>query len=200
MASLVSIVGGDLLRLDYSNLSGNWQTELMKKVEVVQYNPKWREAFALESQRLGDTLGETVIAIHHIGSTAIPNIYAKPIIDLLVEVKDLIKIDEQNAAMQLLGYQIMGEFGIPGRRFFRKENTEGIRTHHVHIFEVGSPQINRHLAFRDYLIAHPEVAQEYSDLKRKLAQEYPTNIEGYMDGKDGFIKEIDRKAAQWREE
>lgn len=172
----------------------------MKKVEVVQPDPKWREAFEVESKRLADTLGENIIAIHHIGSTAIPNIYAKPIIDLLVEVKDLIKIDEQNAAMQLLGYQIMGEFGIPGRRFFRKENSDGIRTHHIHIFEVGSPQIKRHLAFRDYLIAHPEDAQQYSDLKRKLAQEYPTDIEGYMDGKDGFIKEIDRKAAQWCEE
>ena len=73
-----------------------------------------------------------------------------------------------------------------------------MRTHHVHIFEFGSEQVKRHVAFRDYMIAHPEEAQKYSDLKRELAREYPTSIEQYMDGKDGFIRAIDRKAAQWR--
>lgn len=172
----------------------------MRKVEVIPHDPKWREAFEVESKPLVDVLGENVVAIHHIGSTAIPNIYAKPIIDLLVEVKDLIKIDQQSAAIKPLDYQVMGEFGIPRRRFFRKDNREGIRTHHIHIFEVGSAQIKRHLAFRDYLIAHPEEARQYSDLKRKLAQEYPTDIEGYINGKDSFIKEIDLKAAQWRQD
>lgn len=169
----------------------------MRKVEVIPHDPKWREAFEVESKPLVDVLGENVVAIHHIGSTAIPNIYAKPIIDLLMEVKDLIKIDQQSAALKSLGYQVMGEFGIPKRRFFRKDNRAGIRTHHIHIFEVGSAQIKRHLAFRDDLIAHPKEAQQYSDLKRKLAQAYPTDIEGYMDGKHSFIKEIDLKAAQW---
>jgi GrpB-like predicted nucleotidyltransferase (UPF0157 family) len=92
----------------------------------------------------------------------------------------------------------MGEFGIVGRRFFRKDDRTGIRTHHIHTFEVGSPQIDRHLAFRDYLRSHPEAAQEYSELKQQLAQQYPTNIEGYIDGKADFITEIDRKALQWR--
>jgi GrpB-like predicted nucleotidyltransferase (UPF0157 family) len=87
----------------------------------------------------------------------------------------------------------MGEFGIPGRRYFSKG-----RTHHIHSFEVGSPQIERHLAFRDYMITHSEAAQEYSELKIKLAQKYFDNIQAYMDGKDGFIKEIDLKAAKWR--
>ncbi len=170
----------------------------MRKVEVVPYDSKWREAFEVEARLLADALGENIVAIHHIGSTAIPNIYAKPIIDLLVEVKNLTEVDEKNAAMKELGYTIMGEFGIPNRRYFRKDNQEGVRTHHVHVFEAGSAQVERHLAFRDYAIAHPEEAQKYSQLKQELAKTYPTDIEKYMDGKDGFIQEIDKKAAQWR--
>jgi GrpB-like predicted nucleotidyltransferase (UPF0157 family) len=139
-----------------------------------------------------------VVAIHHIGSTAIPQIHAKPIIDMLVEVKDITKIDVQSSALEALGYEAMGEFGISGRRFFRKGNEAGIRTHHLHGFEVNSAQIERHLAFRDYMISHPEDAQQYSELKRELANKYHDNIQGYMDGKDGFIKEIDLKAAKWR--
>jgi GrpB-like predicted nucleotidyltransferase (UPF0157 family) len=168
----------------------------MRKVEVVPHNPKWREMFNIESSRVIEALSKNVVAIHHIGSTAIPHIYAKPIIDLLVEVQDIAKVDEQNRSMELLGYEVMGEFGISGRRFFRKNNQEGIRTHHVHTFTAGSAQVKRHLAFRNYMITHPEDAQSYSELKRSLAREYPTNIDAYMDGKDGFIKEIDKKAAQ----
>lgn len=170
----------------------------MRKVEVVLHNPKWREAFEVESKQVTDALGENIIAIHHIGSTAIPGIYAKPIIDLLVEVQDIIKVDGQSLSMESLGYEVMGEFGIPGRRYFRKNSQEGVRTHHIHTFKVGSEQVERHLTFRNYMIAHPEDAQRYSELKHRLAREYPTNIDGYMDGKDGFIKEMDKKAAQWR--
>jgi GrpB-like predicted nucleotidyltransferase (UPF0157 family) len=170
----------------------------MRKVEVTLHNPKWREAFEVESKSVADALGENVVAVHHIGSTAIPNIYAKPIIDLLVEVKDIIKVDEKSLAMESLGYEVMGEFGIPGRRFFRKDDQEHIRTHHIHTFEIASAQVERHLAFRDYMLAHSEEAQKYSELKRELAKKYPQNIDKYINGKDGFIKEMDEKAAQWR--
>lgn len=100
--------------------------------------------------------------------------------------------------MESLGYEVMGEYGIPGRRYFRKDNREGTRTHHIHAFEAGSAEVERHLAFRDYMIAHPGDAQRYSELKRRLAEKHPQSIDGYMDGKDGFIKEMDRRAAQWR--
>ena len=167
-------------------------------VEVVPHSSKWQEAFNVESHQIMNALGDNVVAVHHIGSTAIPGIHAKPIIDLLTAVKDILKVDDQDLAMTSLGYEVMGEFGIPGRRYFRKHNAAGIRTHHVHTFAAASDQVERHLAFRDYMIAHPEDAQKYSELKRQLAAKYPTDIEGYMDGKDGFIKEIDQKAAAWR--
>lgn len=170
----------------------------MKKVEVVPHDPRWRDSFDAEARDIAVALGDNAVAIHHIGSTAIPGIHAKPVVDLLVEVRDVAGLDARSPAIEALGYEAMGEYGIPGRRYFRKGDREGSRTHHVHAFEAGSAEAVRHLAFRDYLIAHPEDAQRYSDLKRKLAAEHPRNIDGYMDGKDGFIREMDRRAAEWR--
>ena len=168
------------------------------KVEVVPPNLAWREAFATEAKQVIQALNGNIVAIHHIGSTAIPNIYAKPIIDILVEVQSIANVDKQQSQVEALNYETMGEYGIPDRRYFRKSNALGIRTHHLHIFEVGSAQITRHLTFRDYLISHPEDAQKYSDLKRQLARQHPDDIESYMDGKNDFIQAIDRKAAAWK--
>lgn len=170
----------------------------MRKVEVVPHDPKWATAFNLEAAKIAVALGENVVKVHHIGSTSIPGIYAKSIIDVLVEVRNIDEVSNNNPAMKSLGYEAMGEFGISGRRFFRKDNVEGVRTHHIHVFETGSNQVKRHLAFRNYMTAHPEAAREYSELKRNLARQHPADIKSYMDGKDGFIEEIDEKAAQWQ--
>ena len=169
----------------------------MRRVEVVPHDPDWQNLFLTEVKAIAKILEPNLVEIYHIGSTSIPSIYAKPVIDLLIEVEDINKVDLQNRLMANLGYQAKGEFGMRDRRFFRKDNSEGKRTHHVHIFATNSPQISRHLAFRDYLIAHPLVAQKYSDLKRKLAQQHPHDIDSYMDGKDEFIKDIDRQASKW---
>lgn len=168
------------------------------KVEVVPPDLTWRANFEAESKQIARMMGENVVVIHHIGSTAIPNIYAKPIIDLLIEVKDIRKTDEQSVAMERIGYEAMGEFGLPGRRYFRKNRSPEIRTHNVHTYEVGSPEITRHLAFRNYMIAHPDVAQQYSRLKQELAKQHPQNIEDYMDGKDEFVKTMEKKALEWQ--
>jgi GrpB-like predicted nucleotidyltransferase (UPF0157 family) len=170
----------------------------MKKVQVVPHDPRWREAFAAEAEHVAAALGPNAVAVHHVGSTAIPGIHAKPIIDLLVEVRDLAELDARSAAMESLGYQVMGEYGLPGRRYFRKDDLEGTRTHHVHVFRAGSAEAERHLAFRDYMIAHPADAQRYGELKQKLAAEHPWSMDAYMDGKDAFIKEMERRAAAWR--
>jgi GrpB-like predicted nucleotidyltransferase (UPF0157 family) len=167
------------------------------KIEVVPHDSRWRDLFETEAKQIADALGGNVAAVNHIGSTAIPNIYAKPVVDILVEVKDITKVDRQSSAMESLGYQVKGEFGILGRRYFRKDNQAGIRTHQIHAYESGSAELDRHLAVRDYMIAHSEDAQRYSELKRKLAEEHPHSMDLYMDGKDGFIKEMDRKAAKW---
>ena len=167
------------------------------RVVVVPHDPCWRERYRSESALVAQALAPPFRKAHHIGSTAIAAIHAKPIVDMLVEVADVDAVDERNPAMAAIGYEAMGEFGIAGRRYFRKDDDRGVRRFHVHAFAAGSPEIDRHLAFRDYLIAHPGPAAEYSDLKRKLAAAHPDDIDAYMDGKDAFIKRIEALALGW---
>jgi GrpB-like predicted nucleotidyltransferase (UPF0157 family) len=163
-----------------------------RRVEVVFYNSNWKEMYKKESEKIKSILDDIIIDIHHIGSTAIPGIKAKPVIDILVEVKDIEEVDQYNHKMEELGYEAMGEYGIPKRRFFRKG--ENNRTHHIHIFQAGNEEIKRHINFKEYLIAHPDKAREYSKLKEKLANKYTYDVENYSNCKSDFIKEIDRKA------
>jgi len=142
-------------------------------------------------------LGKSLLAIHHIGSTSIPGIHAKPIIDMLAVASDLPEVDQRAQRMQAIGYEAMGEFGIPGRRYFRRDNAAGVRTEQVHAFAVDSPHIRRHLAFRDFLRSHADLAQEYSQLKQRLAVAHPLDMEAYMDGKDAFIRETEARALEW---
>ncbi len=172
---------------------------MVRELQVVPYDSRWPERFAREADRLRAIFGAQVVAIHHIGSTAIPNVSAKPIIDVLVEVASIEAIDAFNQEMIERGYLPKGEFGIPGRRFFIK-GTEERRSHHVHVFQAGDPEMERHLAFRDYMIAHPDEAEAYTVLKRELAREFPHDAEGYMAGKNDFIVEVERKTLAWRRE
>ena len=163
-----------------------------RRVGVVSYNPNWKNMYKEESEKIKNILNDIIIDIHHIGSTAIPEIKAKPVIDILVEVKDIEGVDQYNHKMKELGYKAMGEYGIPKRRFFRKG--ESNRTHHIHIFQTGNEEIERHINFKEYLIAHPDKAREYSKLKEELVNKYTYDVENYTNGKSDFIKEIDRKA------
>ncbi len=172
---------------------GRYYTE----ITVEPYRDSWKHDFEIEALKIRSALGGTLVVLHHIGSTAIPGIYAKPIIDILAEVKSLDALDTSLDGMRALGYESMGEFGILGRRYFRKDDNNGVRTHHIHAFAIQSPQILRHLAFRDYLISHPQMARAYSELKRRLVQTCNGDIEAYMAGKDPFIKEVERKALAW---
>jgi GrpB-like predicted nucleotidyltransferase (UPF0157 family) len=99
---------------------------MTRKVEVVPHHPNWRKEFEIEAQQIAIALGDNAVAIHQIGSTSIATIHAKPIIDILVEVRSIDKVEGRNPAMQALGYECMGEFGIKDRRFFRKDNAAGI--------------------------------------------------------------------------
>lgn len=170
---------------------------MVRIIKVSPYNQKWKKKFDLESRNIKSIFNKEILAIHHIGSTAIPEISAKPIIDILVEVYNIDAIDNYNAKMITQGYIPKGESGIPRRRLFIK-GSEELRTYHVHIFEKDNSEITRLLNFRDYLIAHPKAAQKYSKLKERLARENPENINGYLKGKDKFIKKIDKKAKDWR--
>jgi len=169
----------------------------MRKVKLLLPDPNWSKLFQTEAETLTGVFGQEIVAVHHIGSTAIPGIHAKPIVDILVVVCDIERINEFNAEMIERGYRPKGEFGIPGRRFFIKGN-DAHRTHHVHAFQAGNPEMERHLNFRNYMIAHTEEARAYSRLKQELARKFPEDIESYIEGKDEFIKEIDKRAKTWK--
>jgi len=169
----------------------------LKRIVVVPYDPQWVQEFALASREIAAALGENLIEIHHIGSTSIPEIHAKPVIDMLAVVADIAAVDARSEPMMALGYQVRGEFGIAGRRYFPRDNADGARTHQIHAFQSGSPHISRHLAFRDFMRAHGEIAQQYSDLKRTLAAAHPDDLNAYMDGKDAFIQEMEARALAW---
>jgi GrpB-like predicted nucleotidyltransferase (UPF0157 family) len=158
----------------------------MRKIEIVDYNPAWPDLFEAERKLLRQTLDGLVMKIHHIGSTSVPGLAAKPIIDILIEVSDVEELDSYNNKMLLTGYEAMGEYGIPGRRYFRKGGEN--RTHHIHAFSAGDYNVIRHIAFRDYLREKPEVVAEYAELKKKLAAECDNDIEKYCDGKENFVK------------
>jgi len=163
-----------------------------RRVGVVSYNSNWKDMYKEESEKIKNVLNNIIIDIHHIGSTAIPGIKAKPVIDILIEVKDIEGVEQYNHKMEVLGYKVIGEYGIAKRRFFRRGGCK--RSHHLHIFQAGNKEIKRHINFKEYLIAHPGKAREYSKLKEKLANNYTYHIENYINGKNDFIKEIDRKA------
>ncbi len=169
----------------------------MRKVEVTNYNSNWPKSYQSEAERIRTIFAPILVDIYHIGSTSIEGLSAKPVIDILVEVSSLEKVDDFNQEMEHLGYEARGENGIPLRRYFQKGGDN--RTHHVHIFEKGNREIERHVTFRDYLRNHPQEAHKYGLLKEELAKKFPYDIEKYISGKDSLVKELDEKAKQWRQ-
>ncbi|MFW9849955.1 MAG: GrpB family protein [Candidatus Thorarchaeota archaeon] len=167
----------------------------MRLIEVVPYSEEWPVLFETDAAIIREILGDEVVEIHHIGSTSIPGLVAKPIIDILPVVKDIRRVDKYNQQFIDVGYEPRGEFGLPGRRYFAKGGEN--RTHHLHIYQVGNSEIDRHLAFRDYMITHPEEAEAYAELKQSLAKQFPYDTPAYCDGKDEFIKERERRALEW---
>lgn len=172
---------------------------MVRKVEVVTYIKVWPERFEEEARSLAEVFGKLLVSIHHFGSTSIPGTSAKPIIDILVIVNDIAAVDALNPRLEEMSYVVVGEYGIPGRRFFYK-GSHDMRSHHLHVYQTGSPHILRHLAFRDYMRAHPGSARAYSRLKEQLARRFAEDMESYIAGKDHFVKEQERRALAWYRE
>lgn len=166
------------------------------KIIVTEYDKNWVTLFEAEAEKIREVFQDELVDIHHIGSTSVPNLKAKPIIDMMPVVKEIARVDLHNEAMIKLGYEPLGEFGIRGRRYFRKGGEN--RTHHIHMFQVDNLlAIERHLAVRDYLRLNKEIANEYGELKAKLAKQFPLDNEGYCDGKDDFVQNLEQRALAW---
>jgi GrpB-like predicted nucleotidyltransferase (UPF0157 family) len=167
-------------------------------VELQPYSPQWAAMARKESERLAAELGELLLNVEHMGSTAIVGIAAKPIIDLMPIARDEAALDAMESGMLKLGYEWLGEFGIPGRRYCRmNDSITGKRKFQLHCFARDSSEIARHLAFRDYLRAFPVIAKEYEAEKRRAAALHPDNVLAYNDAKNDWIKRTEYDALAW---
>lgn len=173
---------------------------LSERIEIVPYDPDWPRRFEEEVARLRALLPpESIGRIEHFGSTAVPGLAAKPIVDMLVEVPSMSEVAQRIAPLlQQRGYEYFWrpkEPGLPGIAYawFIRRGEGGRRTHHIHCLETGSSEWER-LLFRDYLIAHPEVAAEYAALKQRIAAELPDDRVAYAQAKGNFIERVMRLA------
>jgi GrpB-like predicted nucleotidyltransferase (UPF0157 family) len=169
-------------------------------VELVSHSPEWAERARIESERLQRAIGNALVAVHHIGSTAIPGIVAKPIVDLIPEVTSLEALDAAKERVVALGYEWWVEYGIAGRRFCTlTDPATSKRAVQLHCFATGSPQITRHLAFRDYMRRHPDRARAYEAEKRRARDLHPTDSHAYTEAKSAWIAAVEAEAlAEWR--
>jgi GrpB-like predicted nucleotidyltransferase (UPF0157 family) len=169
---------------------------LQDEIEIVAYNPEWPLMFADEKRHLLACLPRELLKrIEHFGSTAVPSLAAKPIVDMLIEVSSL---DETRArvapVLEAQGYDYFwrathGEAGPPFYAWFIKRSSAGVRTHHLHFVESDFEHWER-LLFRDYLIEHPDVARQYEELKFSLARNHRNDRAAYTDGKADFVKRV----------
>jgi GrpB-like predicted nucleotidyltransferase (UPF0157 family) len=164
----------------------------MREITVVAYNPEWPKMFDQEAKILKEIFGDLAINIYHKGSTSVPNLMAKPIIDVTIEVEDISKVSQLNESLATVGYGPLGECGMPLRRFFTKGDP---RSHHLHVWDKGHAEIAKDLLFRDTLIHNAAARIAYEKLKQKLCDQHRFEPDQYTMGKDRLIKEILRTAS-----
>jgi GrpB-like predicted nucleotidyltransferase (UPF0157 family) len=160
-------------------------------VRLIRYQSEWARLFELEKSRLQLALGDGVLDIQHIGSTAVPGLVAKPILDIAIAVCDFESARSLIPAIESIGYTYRGEVGIPRRHYFVKGDP---RTHHIHMLEQASQEWTHLLIFRNTLQDDPNLAQQYANLKERLAAQYPNDREAYLKGKAVFIEDVINKA------
>ena len=178
---------------------------VQEDVAIVPYNPRWPELFRREKEHLLSCLpAELIRRVEHFGSTAVPGLAAKPVVDVLVEVSDLQATRTWIAPLlESQGYDYFwrpthGDDGPPFYAWFiKRDPSTGTRTHHIHMVEAGFIGHWDRLLFRDYLIEHPRVAREYEDLKLRLASAYPNDRVAYTKGKTEFILRVTEQAKRF---
>ncbi|MBC7811778.1 MAG: GrpB family protein [Burkholderiales bacterium] len=176
----------------------------VKEIVIVDYEAQWPAAFEAERVKLVAALGEHALAIEHIGSTSVEGLAAKPIIDIMIAVRSLADADAHCIQpIVALGYEYCPQFEnmMPYRRYFRRlvPNARIPRgdTHHIHLVEITHPFWQRHLLFRDYVRAHPDVRDAYADLKTGLVARLD-DLAQYTDAKTAFIQDIEAKSRAWK--
>ena len=160
-------------------------------VRLVPYRPEWPSLFEQEKRRILAAIGQHVLDVQHVGSTAIPGMLAKPILDIGIAVESFEEATVCIAPMEALRYRYRGELGIPYRHYFVRGEP---RTHQVHMLEREGPEWGRMLLFRDFLRAHVEARRAYADLKQRVATVHSADVERYTKEKGPFIEKIIKEA------
>lgn len=156
-------------------------------IHIEPYDPHWPARFADESERVRAVLAGEALAIEHVGSTAVPGLAAKPIIDMVLECTSYPPSAAVEQALAALGYEARGEFGVPGRHFYSKGNP---RCFHIHVVPRNGEVLRRTVAFRNYLREHPEAAAQYAAIKREAAPGQPLGSQAYVLAKGPFVETI----------
>jgi len=164
------------------------------RIYIADYDERWPALYREVSRSLVEAFGDYACEMQHVGSTSVPGLGAKPIIDIAVNLRDYPLPQNVIEAMEALGYTHMGEYGIAGRHYFKRYSDDGLMVH-VHAYSPGNEEWASHLLFRDYLRAHPEAARDYESLKRDLAAKYADQREVYTESKTNFVQEILRRAS-----
>ena len=165
------------------------------KVQLVRHDPAWADGARREGERLRGALGHSLLVVHHIGSTSIPGIRAKPILDLMPVVRSLTELDGLRNCFEALGYEWLGEYGLPGRRYCTQNDPASRRRLiQLHCYEAASAEIERHLAFRDYLRDRPDVARVYEREKLRCQALNPESSHAYGACKNTWIDRIEAEA------
>ena len=162
-------------------------------VTVIPYSDQWERDFLKIKDEIKSALGELAERIEHVGSTSVRGLSAKPVIDIDVVISDSSVLSDVIAALGRIGYQHEGDLGITGREAFRYDGKDHLQKHHLYVCPEDSPELRRHIAFRDYLRSHPEAAAEYSRIKEEGAALYPEDIDRYIEYKTPFIEKIYRE-------
>ena len=173
--------------------AGHHSTGRTRAYAIAEPDPTWPDRFEREAARLRAALGEQVLRIEHIGSTSVPGLAAKPVIDISVGLVSMEPRAAYVPALRGLGYRTALDPSEPDHEFASRD-LDGERGFHVHLCLAGSPFERRHLAFRDRLRTHPRDAADYADLKRRLAATHPNDVHTYTEGKSGFIRAIEAEA------
>jgi GrpB-like predicted nucleotidyltransferase (UPF0157 family) len=161
------------------------------RIVVVDYDPAWPRVFETLRAPIRAALGDIALAIHHVGSTAVPGLAAKPIVDIDVVVP-ADRVAAAIAGLAAIGYEHKGDLGVPGREAMR--HPPGTPRHHVYVCPEGNTALANHLAVRDYLRAHPDAARDYADLKTRLAVQFADDVDGYVEGKSTFLIDVLRRS------
>ncbi len=162
-------------------------------VIIADYDPQWPVRYEEERERIVAAIGNYIDDIQHIGSTAVPGLAAKPIIDILVIVPSLEQVEQSVRPLEKLEYEYMGDSGIPGRHIFIKRQ-QGMRAYHLLMSQADHYTAAQAMVFRDFLRLHPRDTQDYGELKKVLAEQYGADREGYTNGKTTFIEAMLVKA------